>query len=143
MGIGIQFADQRIPVFFGAIGKMGDKGLDQFAARAAECFGATEISGIRLHEVRIEFVLADQKTELMPETRLAVTGTVGRTRSARCRRWWRHGGRPWRTRKRTQLLDGAETDPISLAKGPIDRSSLGHWDQKDSGAMRRKTRKQE
>ena len=78
MGIGIQLANQRISVFFGASGKMGDKGLDQFTARTVEFFCAAEISGIRLHEVRIETVLTDQKAESVPEPGLAIGGTVGR-----------------------------------------------------------------
>ena len=72
MGIGIQLANQRISVFFGASGKMGDKGLNQFAARTAELFCAAEISGIRLYKICIEVVLADQEAQLVPESRLAI-----------------------------------------------------------------------
>ena len=56
---------------------MGDKGLDQLPAGAAESCGAAEVGGILLHEIGIEVVLADQKAELIPEPRLAVSRTIG------------------------------------------------------------------
>jgi spore cortex formation protein SpoVR/YcgB (stage V sporulation) len=67
LGIGIEFADQRIPVFFRRGRKVGDKGFDQLPAGAAECRGAAEIRGISFYEIRVEVVLANQKTELIAE----------------------------------------------------------------------------
>ena len=51
---------------------MGDKGLDQFTAGAAEGFRAAEVCGVRFDEIRIEVVLADQEAELIAEPGLAV-----------------------------------------------------------------------
>jgi hypothetical protein len=76
--VGVQFADQRVAVLFSSGGKMGDEGLDQFPAGAAESGGAAEVGGIGFYEIGIEVVLADEKAELIPEPRLAISGTIGR-----------------------------------------------------------------
>ena len=102
---------------------MGDEGLDQFTAGAAEGRGAAEVSSIGSHQIRIEIVLADQKAELIPKPGLAIAGTIGGFGPIRSRR---DGGRSRRTRKRTQLLDRAEADPVGLAQGAIDGASFGN-----------------
>ena len=51
---------------------MGDEGFDQIAAGVFDGFGAAEMSGISLHETRIEVVVADQKAQLVAETWLAL-----------------------------------------------------------------------
>jgi len=56
---------------------MENKGLDELAACASECFRAAEVRGIGLHEIRIEVVPANQKAELVSEPRLAVAISVG------------------------------------------------------------------
>ena len=38
---------------------MGDKGFHQFTAGAAESFGAAEVRGVGLHEIRVKIVLTD------------------------------------------------------------------------------------
>ena len=55
---------------------MGNEGFDQIAAGLFEGFGTAEMGGVGLHEIRIEVVLADQKAELVAETRLAIVMTV-------------------------------------------------------------------
>ena len=78
---GIELADQAITVFFGRCSQMGDEGFDQIAAGLLKCFGTAEVGGVGLHEVRIEVVLADQKAELIAETRLAIlSGRCYRTK---------------------------------------------------------------
>ena len=73
----VQFTDQSISVFFRGRRKMENKGLDELAACASECFRAAEDRGIGLHEIRIEVVPANQKAELVSEPRLAVAISVG------------------------------------------------------------------
>ena len=45
---------------------MRNKGLDQISIRFFQGGRAAEIGGVRLNESRIEIVLADQQTELIP-----------------------------------------------------------------------------
>ena len=56
--------------------QMGDEGFDQVSAGFFEGFGAAEVSGVGLHESGIEVVLADQKAELVAQTRLTVAAAV-------------------------------------------------------------------
>ena len=77
MSVGVEFADQRISVFFRGGREVGDKGLDQLTAGAAEGRGAAEVRGISFHEIGIEVVLADQKAELIAEPWLAIAISVG------------------------------------------------------------------
>jgi hypothetical protein len=51
---------------------MGDEGLDQLTAGAAEGGGAAKVGCVGFDEIRIEVVLADQKAELIPKPGLAV-----------------------------------------------------------------------
>src|SRR5258708_10294132 len=64
--IGIESADQHVPVFFCACGQMLDKGLNQISIRFFQGWRATEISGVCLNKSGIEIVLADQQTKLIP-----------------------------------------------------------------------------
>src|SRR5208283_1759567 len=105
LSVGVEFAYQRIAIFFRCGCEMGDKGLDQFTAGAAKCRGAAEVCGIGLHEIRIEVVLADQKAELIAEPGLAGAISVGRLRTVRRRR---NSSLSRRARERTQLFDRAE-----------------------------------
>jgi hypothetical protein len=51
------------------------------------------VRGVRIHEIRIEIVPAYQKAELIPESRLAITRTVGGVSSVPRRR--AGGGLEW------------------------------------------------
>src|SRR5260370_35444658 len=64
--IGIESADQHVPVFLCACRQVRNKRLDQISIRFFQGWRAAEISGICLDEGRIEIVLADQQTELIP-----------------------------------------------------------------------------
>src|SRR6266852_6836643 len=61
--VGIESADQHIPVFLCACGQVGNKGLDQISIRFFQGRRAAEISGICLDESGIETVLPDQRSE--------------------------------------------------------------------------------
>ena len=79
--------------------------------------------GIGLHEDCIEVVLADQKTELVFQARLAVIRSVLRL--------WRCSHiivvcRRRGTRKGSDHLDGADADPVGLAKCAIDGPGLSN-----------------
>ena len=75
--IRIEFAEESGAVFFCRLCKLRDEGLDQVTAGAAEGFRTAEICCVRLYEIRVEVVLADEKAELISEPGLAVPGTVG------------------------------------------------------------------
>src|ERR1700687_4377685 len=64
--IGIESADQHVPVFFCAGGEVRHKGLDQISIQFLQGWRAAEISGVGLNESGIEIVLADQEAELIP-----------------------------------------------------------------------------
>jgi len=64
--VGIESADQHVPVFLCARSQMRDKGLDQIAICFFQGWRAAEIGGVGLDESGIEIVLADQQTELIP-----------------------------------------------------------------------------
>jgi hypothetical protein len=48
---------------------MGDKGFNDLPAGFFKCLSAAEFSGVGLDESRIEVVLADQKAELVTQSR--------------------------------------------------------------------------
>jgi hypothetical protein len=56
-------AEQGIAVFRSTFGKMGHKFLDVLARGFAKSFAAAEVDGVRLHQIRIELVLADELAE--------------------------------------------------------------------------------
>ena len=62
---------------------MGDERLDQFSTGSAEGFGAAEVRGICLHEIRIEVVPADEKAELIPQPGLTIGRAIIGTRFLR------------------------------------------------------------
>src|SRR5258708_25626490 len=64
--IGIQSADQHVPVFLCACGYVRHKGLNQISIRFFQGWRATEIGGVSLNKSGIEIGLADQQTELIP-----------------------------------------------------------------------------
>jgi hypothetical protein len=72
LGIGIELADQSIPVIFRGGRELGDEGFNKIATGFFERLGPAEIGGISLHEGGIEIMLTDQKTEFVPEPGLAV-----------------------------------------------------------------------
>jgi hypothetical protein len=102
---------------------MGDEGFDQISAGFFESFGTAEVCGVGLHECGIEIELANQKAELVAQSRLAVTRTIsvpGNRRGLLGIRRWR------RRRKGSKLFDRAQADTISLAEGAIDSACLSH-----------------
>ena len=70
--VGIEPADQHVPVFFCACCKVRNKGLNQIPIRFFQGWRAAEIGGVGFNESGIEIVLADQETELIPQTGLAI-----------------------------------------------------------------------
>src|SRR5216684_1505404 len=56
--VGIESANQHVPVFFCACGEVRDKGLDQISIRLFQGWRAAEIGGVGLNESGIEIVLA-------------------------------------------------------------------------------------
>src|SRR6266478_1531271 len=108
--IGIESANQHVSVFLCACGQVRNKGLDQISIRFFQGWRAAEISGICLDEGGIEIVLADQQTQLIPQAGLAIVGSVGRV----FRRRFAIHPRIRVTRRRSQLLDRAEADAVSL-----------------------------
>ena len=64
--IGIQSADQHVPVFLCACGYVRHKGLNKISIRFFQGWRATEIGGVSLNKSGIEIVLADQQTKLVP-----------------------------------------------------------------------------
>ena len=106
---------------------MGNKGLDQFTAGAAEGFGAAEVGRVGLHEIRVKVELADQQAELIPEPGLAVARTIARAVGGiRPIRRWRSSGSSRLTRKRTQLFDRTKTDAVGFPQSAIDGASLSN-----------------
>jgi len=72
----LSFANETVPIFFGRGRDVGNKRFDQISARPFEGLSAAEIRGIRFDKRGVETVLADQKAELIAETRLAIVRTV-------------------------------------------------------------------
>src|SRR5260370_33391046 len=63
--IGIESANQHVPVLFCTCGQVRDEGLNQISIRFFQGGRAAEIGGVCLNEGGIEIVLADQQTELI------------------------------------------------------------------------------
>ena len=64
--VGIEPANQHVPVFFRACCQVRNKGLDQISIRFFYGGRATEIGGVCFDESGIEIVLADQQAKLIP-----------------------------------------------------------------------------
>ena len=64
--VGIESADQHVPVLFCACGYVRDKGLDQISIGFLQGWSTAEIGGVCLNERGIEIVPANQQTELIP-----------------------------------------------------------------------------
>src|SRR5258706_6537502 len=71
--IGIESADQHVPVFFCACSEVRNKGLHQIAIRFFQGGRAAEIGGVGFNKRGIEIVLANQQTELIPQARLTIS----------------------------------------------------------------------
>ena len=65
--IAVELAEQSVAVFLGPVGQVGDEGFDLFAGGLTEGFGAAEVYSVRLHEIGIELVLADQLAEAVTD----------------------------------------------------------------------------
>src|ERR1700736_3211879 len=74
--IGIEPANQHVLVLLCACGQVRNKGLDQISIRFFQGWRAAEIRGVCLNQRGIEFILADQQTQLVTQSRLTVTRTV-------------------------------------------------------------------
>src|SRR5216684_5971641 len=57
--VGIEPANQHVPVLFCTCGQVRDEGLDQISIRFFQGWRAAEIGGVCLNEDGIEIVLAD------------------------------------------------------------------------------------
>jgi len=66
--VGIEFADERVPISFCGFREGGNERLDALAACLAKVLYAAEICGIGLDELRIQIVSADQEAELVSQS---------------------------------------------------------------------------
>jgi hypothetical protein len=109
-----------------------DEGLDLSSAGIAKDRGSAIISGIGLHEARIEAVLADQEAELVAKPRLTIRMAVVSTRGKSALTWLI---RAWRTRRPSEFLNGAETNAICFTERAIHgaRFSDAHFGTVDKG----------
>jgi hypothetical protein len=103
---------------------MSDKALDLLAGGFAEGLGAAEIDGVRLDQVGIKLVLADELAEAVADFGTAIVSVLaidwlGRKLLRLAGRWSRLG-------KGAELFDRADADAVGLAQGPVNRSGLGH-----------------
>jgi hypothetical protein len=64
--VGIESADQHVPVFFCACCKVRNKRLHEIAVRFFQGWRPAEIGGVGFNQSGIKTVLADQETELIP-----------------------------------------------------------------------------
>jgi hypothetical protein len=76
--IAVELAEQRVTVFLGPVGQVGDEAFDLLAGGFAEGLGAAEIDGVGLHEVGIELVLADQLAEAVADFGASVVSVLAR-----------------------------------------------------------------
>ena len=119
--IGIQFADERIAVFFRSRGKVRDEGFDQLSTCLSNSFCPTEVGGVGLYQVGIEVVLADEQAKSIAQPGLAIA-----VRGVRSTRGKGTGGRRSSSGQRAEFLDGAEPDTIRFAKSSIDGASFSN-----------------
>src|SRR5467141_3822816 len=119
--VGIEPANQHVPVFLCACGQVRNKGLHQISICFFQGWCAAEIGGVSLDEGGIEIVLPDQQTELIPQTRLSMARTVAGVirRGSMIRRGATIGG------ERPEFLDRAEANAVRLSKGAVDRPRFG------------------
>jgi hypothetical protein len=76
LGERIELAEKTVSVLPGGGWRMGDEALDRFTAGVLEGRSAAELSGISLHGIGIEVVLADEEAETIAETRLAIVRAI-------------------------------------------------------------------
>ena len=66
-------AEQGIAILLGPVGEVLDEVLDPFTGGLPKCFHPAEVSRVRLDEVRIELVLANELAEAIPNCASAVS----------------------------------------------------------------------
>src|ERR1700722_1016582 len=103
---------------------MSDEGFNLLARGFAEGLRTAEIDSVRLDEVGIELVLADQLAEAVTDLGSAVVSVLSIDRLRR--EFLRLPGGRSGFRKRPDFLDRADADAVSLAQGPVDRPGFGH-----------------
>jgi hypothetical protein len=123
LGVGIQFADEGIPIFFCGSCKLRDERFDQVATGIFKSGSAAEIRGIGFHERWIEIVLTNQKAQLIAQSKVSVARAV-RSSMTIGTRLGREGH--LRSGEGPELFDAADADSVGFAEGSIDGSSLGH-----------------
>jgi hypothetical protein len=117
-------AEQCAAVFLGPVGKVNYKGFHLLAGSLTEGFGTAEIDGVRLDEVGIELMLADELAEAVADLGPTIVSVFPIDRLRREPLRLLRGGN-W-FGKRTDLLDGADADAVGLAECPVDRPGLGY-----------------
>lgn len=76
LGIAVEFGKKASVVFAGPFSEVIDEGFDHIPAGASQLFGSAELSGIALHEMGIELVLADQEAQAIAQPRLGTVRTI-------------------------------------------------------------------
>src|SRR2546426_6160215 len=117
--ITVELAEQSVAVFFSPVGQMNYKSFDLLTLRFTQSFDSAKIRGVRLHQVGIELMLANDLAKAIAD--LWAAASVCRLRGELARL-------PLRLRQlgsRSDFLDRANADTIGLAQCTVDRSSLG------------------
>ena len=113
----VELAEQRVPIFLGAVGQANDEVFDLLARGIAQGLHATEIGRIRFDQTGIELMLANYLAETITDCAAAVVPV------AICRLWQLLGlwtrGVP--TREGTDFLDRADADAIGLSQSSAYR----------------------
>ena len=117
MRVAIELADKGIAVLLGPVGQRLDEVFNLFPVGLSKRLCAAEVDGVGLYQFGIEFVLADDLAETVPD--LGATAIPVSIRVL---------GRKLLSRNRScpDLLDRADADAVGLAEGAIDRSSFGY-----------------
>lgn len=119
--IAVELAEQCVTVFLSAVGEVRDEAFHLFAGSFAKRLDAAEVRCIRLDQVGIELMLANDLTETVADFGASVVPiAIGRL--------WRKflrlsGGLRW-LGEGPDFLDRADADSVCLAQGAVHGSGF-------------------
>src|SRR3954447_19703015 len=118
--ITIELTAECVAIFVSPIGKMIDETLNLISRSVAQRLHAAKIGGVRLDEVGIELMLADDLAETISDG--AATTTTVRLGSQPLGLWRNDG----RFGERTDFFNRADANSVRLPQSTIDGARFGN-----------------
>src|SRR5579859_4084821 len=121
--VAVQLAEQGIAILLGPVSQVLNEVLDLLACGVTQSSHSAEIDGIGLHQIGVEFMLADELAEAIANGAATVAVAIGgRLRKFLC--FCRNRFRM--SIEGTNLFHRANADPVGLPQSAVDGARFGH-----------------